>query len=76
MMEHNVRQLACATILQAAKDYFSTSSEKNKSQILKELRSVWMTDFTNGTSAIVAEQLEKRPEEIKNRLQKHKERLQ
>jgi hypothetical protein len=74
MNEYNVRQLACATILQAVKDYFATS-ERGKNKILKDLRSQWMSDLSNGTSIVVAEQLEKNPKEIKARIQKHKERL-
>ena len=67
MTEADVRELTCAITMQAVKDYFNpkTTPEKQK-VILKELRSKWMDFITNGTSIIVAEQLELHPEEIAN----------
>ena len=70
MNEQSIRNLASAVMLQAVKDYFSTSKE-GKQQILKDLRSAWMRDFTNGTSVNVAEQLKLHPDEIKERLRKN-----
>lgn len=70
MTDHAIRQLAAAVMLQAVKDYFQSSSAK-KQLILKDLRSTWMRTFTDGTSVNVAEQLEKRPEEIRARLRKN-----
>ena len=70
MNDHAIRQLACAVTLQAVQDYFNSASEK-KQLILKDLRSSWMNSFTNGTSIVVAEQLEKHPEEIRERLRRH-----
>jgi hypothetical protein len=70
MNEFIVRQLAAKVILQAVKDFFN-SSAAGKQQILKDLRSSWMRDFTNGTSVNVAEQLEKHPEEIRERIRRH-----
>lgn len=74
MTEYSIRQLAAATILQAAKDYFD-GTDKQRAAILKDLRSAWMDTFTNGVSLVVATQLENNPDEIKARLQKNKERL-
>ena len=71
MNEFSIRQLAAAVTLQAVKDYFSSSATaKSRAAILKDLRSAWMRDFTNGTSVNVAEQLEKRPKEIRERLRR------
>ena len=70
MTEHSIKQLAAAVTLQAVKDYFKGSTAK-KQLILKDLRSKWMLTLTDGTSANVAEQLEKHPEEIRERLRRH-----
>lgn len=70
MSEHSIRQLAAAVTLQAVKDFFSGSTKK-KQIILADLRSAWMRNFTNGTSVNVAEQLEKNPEEIRERFRRH-----
>ena len=72
MNEHSIRQLAAAVTLRAVKDYFGKGStpEKRK-KILKDLRSTWMRTLTGGTSVNVAEQLEKRPDEIEERLRRH-----
>lgn len=72
MTDVAIRELACAITLQAVKDYFD-SPETGKQAILKELRSKYMEFITNGTSGIVAEQLELHPEEIRERLQKNGE---
>lgn len=63
---YNARQLAMAVTLQAAREYCNTKRDS----ILKELRSTWMDIITDGTSVIVAEQLELHPEEIRARLRK------
>jgi hypothetical protein len=74
MNDAQTRNLACAIIMQAVKDYFDANGKPKKQKIiLKELRSKWMDFITNGTSVIVAEQLELHPEEIRERLQKHRE---
>jgi hypothetical protein len=67
-----IRNLACAIVLQAVKDYFKTTPQKQK-VILKDLRSPYMDMLTNGTSVVVAEQLEKNPEEIAARIQQNHE---
>ena len=69
MTDHNIRNLACAIIMQAVRDYFRSSSSQ-KALILKDLRSSYMDMMSNGTSVVVAEQLEKHPEEIRTRLYK------
>jgi len=70
MNEHSIRQLAAAVTLQAVKDFFNGSAAKKKI-ILADLRSNWMQAFTGGTSVNVAEQLEKNPEEIRERFRRH-----
>lgn len=69
MTDSAIRTLAAAVTLQAVRDYFSNHSERKK--ILKDLRSSWMDNFTDGQSLIVAEQLENHPDEIKARLRKN-----
>jgi hypothetical protein len=70
MSEHSIRQLAAAVVLQAVKDFFNGSAAKKKI-ILADLRSPWVKTLTNGTSKNVAEQLEKHPEEIRERFRRH-----
>ena len=70
MKDFAVRQLAAAVTLQAAKDYFR-ADDKQKRTILKDLRSNWMDTFTNGTSILVAKQLEFHPAEVEARLCRH-----
>lgn len=65
-MDNAVRQLACATILQAVKDYASKPHQRG--EIIEDLRSPWMEDLTDGTSMIVAEQLESNAEKIIKRI--------
>lgn len=72
MNKFSIRQLAAAVTLQAVKDYFDPgATDKSRAAILKDLRSTWMRDFTNGTSVNVAEQLEKNPKEIRERLRRN-----
>lgn len=70
MNDFAIRQLAAAVTLQAVKDFFNSSTKKKK-LILKDLRSAWMQAFTNGTSVNVANELEKHPEVIRERLHRH-----
>lgn len=67
MDEHAIRNLAAAVMLQAVKDYFR-GTEKRQVKIIKDLRSRWMREFSNGVSVIVAERLLKNPKEIKARM--------
>lgn len=70
MTNGQARNLACAITLQAVKDYLKEGKTDAKRQaILKELRSPYMQLITDGTSVTVAEQLEKNPKEIAERLQ-------
>lgn len=71
MNDTNIRELVCAITMQAVRDYFNPKATPDKRQIiLKELRSTWMESITNGTSVLVAEQLEKNPEVIAERLRR------
>lgn len=72
MNDANIRQLACAILMQAVRDYFRSSTEK-KAVILADLRSDYMDTITKGLSLTVAEQLELHPEEIRDRLYKNRE---
>ena len=72
MNDQNIRNLTCAIVLQAAKDYCNKkASPERKAAILKDLRSKWMDFITEGTSVVVAEQLEKHPQEIAERVRQH-----
>ena len=71
MTDTQARELACAITMQAVRDYFAVNAtEKKRKEILKDLRSKWMDFITDGLSITVANQLEKNPEEIRERLQR------
>ena len=72
MNDTGIKNLIAAITLQAVRDYFQATDD-GKQFILVELRSPWMQMLTNGQSVVVAEQLEKHPEEIAARLRQHKE---
>lgn len=66
MTDQNIKDLAASITLQAVKDYFD--KPKQQKAILKDLRSPWMDMLTNGMSVLVAEQIEKHPDEIAQRI--------
>ena len=70
MSDANIRNLVCAIVFQAAKDFLN-GTERQRQTILKDLRSPYMDMLSNGTSIIVSEQLEKHPKEIAVRLHKY-----
>ena len=81
MTDQNIRNLACAIILQAVRDYFVKDEyftkektekmfEKKRKRILKDLRSPYMDFISGGKSVVVAEKLEKNPREILSRIQR------
>ena len=67
MTDQDIKNLVAAITLQAVKDYFQ-SSTKGKQSVLRDLRSPWMRMLTDDMSVVVAEQLIKHPEEIRERL--------
>lgn len=71
---YNYRNLGCAIVLQATKDYFEETPEMQK-VILKDLRSGHLIALSDGISLTVAEELENNPKEIGVRLKKLKEEL-
>lgn len=74
MTNAQARNLACAITMQAVRDYFREgTTDARKQAILKELRSNYMQLITGGTSIVVAEQLEKNPKEIAERLKLYNE---
>lgn len=84
MSDANIRNLACAIIMQAVRDYFTKEEYKTEAKteemfakkrktILKDLRSPYMEMLSNGTASVVAEQLELHPEEIVARMRQHHE---
>ena len=65
------QELAYAVVMQFVRDYCAPNvSAKKKRIILMDLRSDWMNFISNGASLIVADQLEKHPEEIAARLKR------
>lgn len=86
MTDYAIRQLACAITMQAVRDYFIKKEyktvkkteemfDKKRKEIIKDLRSAYMDMLSNGQSVLVAEQLEKHPEEIAVRLHKYEEEI-
>ena len=76
MTDAQARELACAITMQAVRDYFATGVTKKKQDaILRELRSQWMDFITDGTSIVVAEQLEKNPDAIRERVRRNEDML-
>lgn len=68
---YNYRELGCGIAHQAAKDYFEPGTTKAmKKKILKDLRSDHLVQLSDGISLVVAEQLEKHPKEIAERLKR------
>lgn len=61
------RNIYMAVTLQAVKDYFKSTKAMQKA-ILKELRSEFICGKTDGVSKNVADELEKHPKEISERL--------
>ena len=75
MSDTSIRNLACAILLQAAKDYCNPkATDEKKKEILADLRSKRMDFITQGTSRVVAEQLVSHPEEIAERLRQNCEK--
>ena len=64
------RHLAAAIMLQATRDYCKSKSDSKRAAILKDLRSAHMDFLSDGMAVVVAEQLEKHPEEIAERLRR------
>lgn len=69
----NAHQLIAAVLFQATKDYCETRSEPSRDAIIKDLRSSRMEYMSNGMSIIVAEQLKKHPDEIRERVRRDSE---
>lgn len=73
---YNYRNLGCAIVLQAAKDFCDpVTNTAMRRKILKDLRSGHLIMLSDGISLSVADELEKNPKEIAIRLKKYKEEL-
>lgn len=72
---YNARQLVMTIIHRAVGDYCFTASETKRQAILKDLRSSYMNDISDGMSLVIAEQLELHPSEIAERLRRNGEVL-
>ena len=70
----NAHQLIAAILFQATKDYCETRSEASRDKIIKDLRSSRMEYISNGMSIVVAEQLKKHPDEIRDRVRRDTEK--
>lgn len=66
-----IKSLTASIIMQAVKDFFNYPHQKYT--VLRELRSEWMEYITDGLSVTVADELEKHPEEIAERMKKYYE---
>jgi hypothetical protein len=73
-VEQDIKNLASAVLLQAAKDYYETD-KTGKKAILKDLNSEWMYFLTDGMSKIVAEELKTNERAIGIRLKRYTEEL-
>ena len=69
---YNYRNLGCAIVLQATKDYFESTPAMQRA-ILKDLRSGHLSMLSDGISLTVADELESNPKEIAIRLKRYKE---
>ena len=74
-MEQNIRNLGSALLLRATKDFVHGSPNRQRA-IIKELKSDWCNYITLGRSLVVAEQLEKHPQEIAARLKMYDKRME
>jgi hypothetical protein len=72
-LAYNMRQLAMSIVYQSVKDYCRSGSDKKRRGILNDLRSPYMDLISDGMSVIAAEQLEKDPDVIAERLKNIKE---
>lgn len=70
---YNYKNLGAGIVLQAVKDYCTTTNNAMKKLIIKDLRSGYLYSLSGGMSIVAADQLEKNPKEIAQRLKKHKE---
>lgn len=71
---YNYRNLGAAIVLQAVKDMVNPLiSWKRKKEILKDLRSEYLIQLSDGLSLVAAEQIETHPIEIAERLGRLKE---
>ena len=71
-MTKNYRNLGCAVIREALKEYFEVDKYGKKS-IIEDLKGDWMDWFTDGLSIVAAQHLESNPRAIQKVLKKFKE---
>ena len=69
----NYKELGYAIALQAIKDFFHTSLERGRAEIIKDLRAPHMRLFTNELSAMLADKLETDPESVKEAIKRMEE---
>jgi hypothetical protein len=73
---YNYKNLGAAIVLQAVKDIFDPYFTRESTEtILKNLRSQHLIQLSDGLSVVVAEQIEKHPFEIAERLGRLKEEV-
>jgi uncharacterized protein YeeX (DUF496 family) len=71
---YNYRNLGCAIVLQAVKDYCEPKcSNAMKGAIMKNLKSDYLIQLSDGLSLVAATELQKNPKEIAIRLGKLEE---
>ena len=69
--ELSIKSLTASIIMQAVRDFFDYPHQKYT--ILQELRSEWMDYITDGLSVVIADELEKHPKEIAERMKRYYE---
>ena len=73
-MTYDYKNLGCAIVLEAVKEYFEVgTTDSKKKTILKHLKQDFIVAISDGLSLVVAEQIKKNPKEIAMRLKKCKE---
>lgn len=74
MITDAYKNLGCGVALELTKWFCEAgTSDEQKQAIIKDLQSDFMVAFSDGNSLVAAEQLEKNPKEIAERLKKYKE---
>lgn len=73
---YNYHNLGCAIVLQAVKDYCKrNASNARKGEIMKNLKSDYLIQLSDGLSLVAAQELKKDLKGVAKRLNKYKKGL-
>lgn len=64
-----IKNLASATLIEAAREYCEVETTQQKNKIIKDLNTTWMDFLTDGMSINVARELQRNGPAIKKRLE-------